>query len=706
MISAVAARKAAQAALAQASQQHLSRVDTPTPSSSTTSVQEQEIAPPSKSSSKRRQSGTFDDGKAAKKAKGKQLQNKEPVKRKGKKKMGKPRSTTRYFPQPTSEDAFTTQADLIEVESDSEESDSDLEDNDLLSDDGMEGSPMDESSSMVKPSKKQAVQRAWSPSIPVSSDEEEGEDDQANITVDEDVSSLFPHTSAPNHRYNLFILTADEVSSISSVVDIDIDNAASTTIVLLTPSTTLCLLGSCSFVVLSGSVSVLGTTLIPSRTKHDLFAPRSSPLPVFEAIPTKSKSIVEADQLPQRLVYLSSKGDTLLLLQEVHRGLEGLGTYKNAGFVTAPFGIDHLWMAMQQTKDAQPFILPPTWMRALDVITPQSNVNEPASLLEAPIFLVKGPKKSGKSTFARTLLNRLLQHYTHVAFVECDLGQSEFTPGGLVSLHVISSPVLGPPFTHLTVPHTAHYVGSTTPRSSPSLYLDSVRSLIETYRLELSFAPQNPSEDGRNDEVIPLVVNTMGWTKGLGADLNAKIEEIVGQAPSTPDRASGYLPNGPQRIVKVHTLEPILPSAISALYSASDHRTLALLSYFHAQLTAKTWCTSLPLCAFPPYEVTSEDVVPSEIGAVLNGAIVGMVKCESGPMEIDTDLSRSSISTTGIPYIQGQSPPLPPMSNCIGLGLIRAVSPPQTSVSGNLSYRSGAGWTSGHLRKERRTKGR
>ena len=33
--------------------------------------------------------------------------------------------------------------------------------------------------------------------------------------------------------------------------------------------------------------------------------------------------------------------------------------------------------------------------------------------------------------------------YENVAFLECDLGQSEFTPGGMVSLHVLSQPVFG-----------------------------------------------------------------------------------------------------------------------------------------------------------------------------------------------------------------------------------------------------------------------
>ncbi|KAG2365296.1 hypothetical protein BDR07DRAFT_1399466 [Suillus spraguei] len=49
----------------------------------------------------------------------------------------------------------------------------------------------------------------------------------------------------------------------------------------------------------------------------------------------------------------------------------------------------------------------------------------------------------GKSTFARTLLNRLLARFQRIAYLECDVGQSEFTPGGLVALNVIENPVFG-----------------------------------------------------------------------------------------------------------------------------------------------------------------------------------------------------------------------------------------------------------------------
>ena len=46
------------------------------------------------------------------------------------------------------------------------------------------------------------------------------------------------------------------------------------------------------------------------------------------------------------------------------------------------------------------------------------------------------PKGSSLRTYACT-------RYEQVAFLECDLGQSEFTPGGMVSLHALSQPIFG-----------------------------------------------------------------------------------------------------------------------------------------------------------------------------------------------------------------------------------------------------------------------
>jgi polynucleotide 5'-hydroxyl-kinase GRC3/NOL9 len=259
----------------------------------------------------------------------------------------------------------------------------------------------------------------------------------------------------------------------------------------------------------------------------------------------------------------------------------------------------------------------------------------------------------------------------------------------MVALNIIEQPVFGPPFTHPTLPYQAHYLGAHNPRSSPSRYLRAIQALVEVYRLDLQFATafvdiEGGDEDDRIAGVIPLVVNTMGWTKGLGIDLARQIEELV--QPSdifsfdiTPSEDAAE-PGAP----RLHPLEPFSPSQ---RFSPSDHRALSILSYFHAifpnlvplrQITASRWSTDLPLRARAPYELTShlaldrivltgagaEDVVRTELKRVLSGALVALVSgTPSPPLEGNEEL-----------YTPGNSPPDPASSTCVGLAFVRAVS--------------------------------
>ena len=64
-------------------------------------------------------------------------------------------------------------------------------------------------------------------------------------------------------------------------------------------------------------------------------------------------------------------------------------------------------------------------------------------------LLVCGPVDVGKSTLSRYLVNYLLNRWPVVCYIDLDVGQSEFTVPGVVSLHLLSEPVLGPPMTHI-----------------------------------------------------------------------------------------------------------------------------------------------------------------------------------------------------------------------------------------------------------------
>lgn len=86
------------------------------------------------------------------------------------------------------------------------------------------------------------------------------------------------------------------------------------------------------------------------------------------------------------------------------------------------------------------------------------------------------------------ILSIVYRRYRRVAFLECDVGQSEFTPGGMVALNVVSSPVFGT-FTKKLLMHET----KRTPQDPPLLtsayrieLITSVRHHRNTYRLTIS----------------------------------------------------------------------------------------------------------------------------------------------------------------------------------------------------------------------------
>lgn len=131
------------------------------------------------------------------------------------------------------------------------------------------------------------------------------------------------------------------------------------------------------------------------------------------------------------------------------------------------------------------------------------------------VSVVCGAKDMGKSSYSRYLMNRLLSKYRRVAYIETDVGQSEFSPSGLLSLHYLTNPILGPPYTHQHIePERSFFFGSTSPRNNPDYYLECINQLVDHWRKD-----QESVCDESESEWIPLVVNTQGWVSGVGYNL-------------------------------------------------------------------------------------------------------------------------------------------------------------------------------------------
>ncbi|KAI5826819.1 hypothetical protein K523DRAFT_248177 [Schizophyllum commune Tattone D] len=554
--------------------------------------------------------------------------------------------------------------------------------------------------------------RAWSPSAPALEDLPPAP--SASIPHPPDILSTYE----PIPDQNIFHVDPQELT-----IGATVSSAASSAFLVLDEGARACFVGNCNLTIVKGAVTLAGTKLRASPSAHRVFAPTSSPLPVIEAVADDRPAL----PIPSRLQGIVQNAFCVVLIQSLTAGVEGLqrvcqrfeGVMTPRGPARLIPGFHNLYLVCRPpSRDTEVFTLPHTWTSAMDEVTS----------VDSSVTLVKGPKKCGKSTTVRTLVNKQLEKYRRVALLECDIGQSEFTPAGLVALNVISHPVFGPPFTHPTLPYRAHYIGETTPKSSPAHYLAAIEALVETYHLDLQTPALDEDDEQEGDEVgdgsderisdhIPLIVNTMGWTKGLGADLLRRVEDIVQpthvlefEAAATTDFAwphamnefagSGVLPDR-LHSSKTLRLTPVVPLNAET-YTAADHRTLSILSYFHAefpevaqnadgpslkQLTAQTWNTARPLVAQLPYEVDvaqavdvvvlmgagAEDVPRSEVARVLNGAVVGLVVSDGGTLDVEGEDGSAEAADAPIPYAQGASPPPPSTSHCIGLALVRGV---------------------------------
>lgn len=73
-----------------------------------------------------------------------------------------------------------------------------------------------------------------------------------------------------------------------------------------------------------------------------------------------------------------------------------------------------------------------------------------------------------------------------------------------------------------------------------------MKNLVEYWGREFNigsdsdFAGLDSAPNARKFSTVPLVVNTMGWAKGLGADLSRKVEDILSNCLSTSLASLAY----------------------------------------------------------------------------------------------------------------------------------------------------------------------
>ncbi|KAK4740484.1 hypothetical protein SAY87_032393 [Trapa incisa] len=271
-----------------------------------------------------------------------------------------------------------------------------------------------------------------------------------------------------------------------------------------------------------------------------------------------------------------------------------------------------------------------------------------------PTVLVCGPKNSGKSTFSRHLLNVLLQKYKKVAFLDTDIGQTEFTPPGVLSLCIIDKPTPDLEIICMKTPERCYFFGDVSSSRDPGKYLQCVYALYDYYRDELC-----KSENSKSSMVeLPLIVNTPGWIKGSGYEVLVKMLNYVSLTHVVKLRSyndSKDLPRGAfwcdngcnhSTLLEIKAVIDCATCPLTLQKIAALFREIKMIAYFRQCIPSgsnlnRNKVLARALAALLPYEVPISSIkvrhlhcqVPSsEVFYSLNASIVGLgISSEKSP---------------------------------------------------------------------------
>ncbi|KAG3206353.1 hypothetical protein PC128_g792 [Phytophthora cactorum] len=326
------------------------------------------------------------------------------------------------------------------------------------------------------------------------------------------------------------------------------------------------------------------------------------------------------------------------------------------------------------------------WQAAVDRLQASLAEENPQKIV------VCGGKGVGKSTFCRYLVNRLLSKFGTVAFLDTDLGQSELTPSGLVALHALTTPLLGPGFSHMKHPIRSFFCGNTNPGNDPLYYMKAVKSLLRLYEVKWGSQATGSSQTA----CVPLVINTDGWIKSMGHDLLCNViqetnpDHVVQLVAATKNKQFDVPTEGRWRIHAVPPWDPV--GVTQPPRSSKELRVYRFHSYFLSRvrcdlprpqlqnlqvLSEKNRVDSDIYRAYAqltPFAVSFDhvdvafagsSVAPSQLLFSLNASVVGLcINPDYKPIDCD-----ESEPGEGPPRIVLQ----PVHAPCLGVGIIRAV---------------------------------
>ncbi|XP_070192987.1 polynucleotide 5'-hydroxyl-kinase NOL9-like [Littorina saxatilis] len=470
--------------------------------------------------------------------------------------------------------------------------------------------------------------------------------------------------------------------------------------VLLTHPQDICIRGRAKVRVVAGAISVMGHVMTPQGSKtHDLFSPTTSSLLTITTCSAEKdkkalRKAARALGLDEKVTKDFPTGAVIFLATKLD--------YPAADFICAHPPFTQIFRYCFD-KAPNPQTAPPpdpnkvgaaflTSDQAMSSFLKVSDDFEDAlkkwnsAVKEsklAPIAVLCGGVNCGKSTFSRYMVNSALNSFPKVCYLDCDVGQTEFSPPGTVALTVVDKPMFGPPFCHQRTAESMCFYGLVSPGDGPTRYIQCLQQVFQAYH-QMEPAP-------------PLIVNTMGWNEGIGLKLFVDILHLI-----TPDLviqlnlASNVLnfpaitPEYPALEAGwVYNTEPVVGDADDAGSKRKKHQLVAVKSlvtsrfdHTRVKLTPKNmrdlallshlmqgFPTTVTLTSAVPYMVpwnrfavhVCHSVVPRRLVVdTLNASVVALCRA---------DLSEAVRISEDLPLFFEETP----ICQCLGYGLVRAI---------------------------------
>jgi polynucleotide 5'-kinase involved in rRNA processing len=217
--------------------------------------------------------------------------------------------------------------------------------------------------------------------------------------------------------------------------------------------------------------------------------------------------------------------------------------------------------------------------------------------------------------------------------MDLDPGQTEFTPPGLISLNEVTTPLFGPPCTHMRDPLQTYFIGDVTPQNDVEQFEKSALALFETWR--------------ETSDTCPLVINSHGWMQGRGYTSQVKLinhmrpQRIV-QLADEPSKAPLRIADlkasqhGTDWLPLVHALPSAVCAAPRVRHTAADLRSHAYRCYFEDARCRTLRVSWRQLCV-----AFADQLPPSQAFYALNGTVVALA-VDHRPRRLLNEVSTAS----------------------------------------------------------------